>query len=56
MPRVPNELLERLKQEIAIVRLVERAGVVLRGTSDNLETKCSQGATKATAATEYLVR
>ena len=40
MPRVPNELLERLKQEIAIVRLVERAGVVLKGTGDNLLGLC----------------
>ena len=40
MPRVPDELLERLKREISLERLIESSGVTLKKTGENLLGLC----------------
>src|SRR5438552_1852601 len=40
MPRIPDELLERIKAEVPIERLAERAGVALRPHGENLLGLC----------------
>lgn len=40
MPRIPNDLLERIKQETHLRTLVERSGVVLKVSGENLLGLC----------------
>ena len=40
MPRIPNELLERIKQETPLRALVERSGVALKVSGENLLGLC----------------
>ncbi|MBL8112465.1 MAG: DNA primase, partial [Acidobacteria bacterium] len=42
MPRIPDHLLERIKREIPVRQLVERAGIELRGLGENLVGRCSR--------------
>lgn len=40
MPRIPDELIERIKAEVPVERLVERAGVALKRHGENLLGLC----------------
>jgi DNA primase len=40
MPRIPNDVLERLKLEVSVVTLIERAGVPLKKVGENLVGLC----------------
>ena len=40
MPRIPSDLLERIKQETPLRLLVERSGVVLKVSGENLIGLC----------------
>ena len=40
MPRIPDDLVERVKHEISIVRLIERDGVVFKRVGTNLIAHC----------------
>jgi hypothetical protein len=40
VPRVPNEVIERLKDEVDLARLVARSGVVLKRTGKDLVGRC----------------
>ena len=40
MPRIPNDLLERIKQETPLRTLVERSGVGLKVSGENLIGLC----------------
>ncbi|MBL8113181.1 MAG: toprim domain-containing protein [Acidobacteria bacterium] len=42
MPRIPDHLLDRIKREIPVRQLVERAGIELRGLGDNLAGRCNR--------------